>query len=48
MDRDRLVIGTAAAKKIPVATVLAGGYALDWTLTIHANTAAVAKSVLLG
>ena len=49
MDRDRLVIGTAAAERIPVATVLAGGYALNVedTLTIHANTAAVAKSVLL-
>jgi acetoin utilization deacetylase AcuC-like enzyme len=49
MDRDRFVIGTAAAEKIPVATVLAGGYALNTedTLTIHANTAAVAKSVLL-
>jgi acetoin utilization deacetylase AcuC-like enzyme len=50
MDRDRFVIGTAVAEKIPVATVLAGGYALNVqdTLTIHANTAAVAKSVLLG
>ena len=50
MDRDRFVIGTAAAEKIPLATVLAGGYALDVqdTLTIHANTAAVAKSVLQG
>lgn len=50
MDRDRFVIETAFAEKIPVATVLAGGYALNVqdTLTIHANTAAVAKSVLLG
>jgi acetoin utilization deacetylase AcuC-like enzyme len=50
MDRDRFVIGTAVAEKIPVATVLAGGYALNVqdTLTIHANTAAVAKSVLQG
>jgi acetoin utilization deacetylase AcuC-like enzyme len=50
MDRDRFVIGTAVAEKIPVATVLAGGYALNVqdTLTIHANTAAVAKTVLLG
>jgi acetoin utilization deacetylase AcuC-like enzyme len=49
MDRDRFVIGTAIAEKIPVATVLAGGYALNVqdTLTIHANTAAVAKNVLL-
>jgi len=50
IDRDRFVIGTAVAKKIPAVTVLAGGYALNVqdTLTIHANTAAVAKSVLLG
>jgi acetoin utilization deacetylase AcuC-like enzyme len=50
MDRDRLVIGTAVAEKIAVATVLAGGYALNVedTLTIHANTAAVAKSLLIG
>jgi len=48
-DRDRFVIGTAVAGKIPIASVLAGGYALNVedTLTIHANTAAVAKSVLL-
>jgi acetoin utilization deacetylase AcuC-like enzyme len=45
MERDRLVIGSAAAKKIPVAVVLAGGYAqsVEDTITIHANTAAVAK-----
>ena len=50
IDRDRFVIGTAVTEKIPVATVLAGGYALNVqdTLTIHANTAAVARSVLLG
>jgi acetoin utilization deacetylase AcuC-like enzyme len=49
MDRDRFIIGTAVDERIPVATVLAGGYALDVedTLKIHANTAAVAKSVLL-
>ena len=49
MDRDRFLIGTAVTGKIPIASVLAGGYALNVedTLTIHANTAAVAKSVLL-
>jgi hypothetical protein len=36
------------AQGIPVAIVLAGGYAqsVEDTLTIHANTAAVAKDVL--
>jgi acetoin utilization deacetylase AcuC-like enzyme len=49
MERDTLVIGTALEKKIPVATVLAGGYAMDVedTITIHANTAEAAKRVLL-
>lgn len=49
MERDRLVIGTAVHRKIPVAAVLAGGYAenVEDTITIHANTAAVAKQVLL-
>jgi acetoin utilization deacetylase AcuC-like enzyme len=48
-DRDRFVITTAIEKKIPVATVLSGGYAVnvDDTVTIHANTAIVAKEVLL-
>jgi acetoin utilization deacetylase AcuC-like enzyme len=48
MDRDRLVIRTALTQGIPVAIVLAGGYAqsVEDTLTIHANTAAVAKDVL--
>ncbi len=43
--RDRLVIGTARAKEVPVAVVLAGGYAhnTDDTVSIHANTAAVAR-----
>jgi acetoin utilization deacetylase AcuC-like enzyme len=47
-ERDRLVIWTALHSHIPVAIVLAGGYAvkvLD-TVTIHANTAYVAKEVL--
>jgi len=43
--RDRLIIGTARARSLPVAVVLAGGYAqnTDDTVTIHANTAAVAR-----
>jgi acetoin utilization deacetylase AcuC-like enzyme len=48
MDRDRLVIHTARAKGIPVAIVLAGGYAesVEDTVTIHVNTAAVAKEAM--
>jgi acetoin utilization deacetylase AcuC-like enzyme len=48
MDRDRLVIRTAMMQKIPVAIVLAGGYAqnVEDTVTIHANTAAVAKELV--
>jgi acetoin utilization deacetylase AcuC-like enzyme len=48
MERDRLVIWTAAQQKIPVAIVLAGGYAesVEDTITIHANTAAVARDML--
>ncbi len=47
-ERDRLVMWTALSKKIPVAVVLAGGYAqsVEDTITIHANTAAVARDVL--
>ena len=47
-ERDRLVMWTALTHKIPVAIVLAGGYAqsVEDTITIHANTAAVAKDVL--
>jgi acetoin utilization deacetylase AcuC-like enzyme len=43
--RDRLVFEKARAKNIPVAVVLAGGYArrLDDTIQIHANTVRVAK-----
>src|SRR5690242_18025365 len=42
------VIGTALTHQVPVAIVLAGGYAqsVEDTITIHANTAAVAKDVL--
>ena len=48
-ERDRLVIWTALSHGIPVAIVLAGGYAqsVEDTITIHANTAEVAKEVLL-
>jgi len=48
MERDRLVIGTARAKGIPVAIVLAGGYAesVEDTVTVHANTAKVAKEAM--
>jgi len=47
-ERDRIVIATAHRLRIPVAIVLAGGYAVsaEDTVTIHANTAEVAKEVL--
>jgi acetoin utilization deacetylase AcuC-like enzyme len=47
-ERDRLVMRTALARRIPVAVVLAGGYAenVEDTITIHANTAAVAREVV--
>ena len=47
-ERDRLVIRTALTQNIPVAIVLAGGYAanVEDTITIHANTAKVAKEIL--
>ena len=47
-ERDRLVIWTALHSHIPVAIVLAGGYAINVqdTVTIHVNTAQVAKAVL--
>jgi len=43
--RDRLVFEKARAKNIPVAVVLAGGYArqLDDTIQIHTNTVRIAK-----
>ena len=49
-ERDRLVMWTALSHKIPVAIVLAGGYAMNVedTITIHANTAEVARDVLRG
>jgi acetoin utilization deacetylase AcuC-like enzyme len=48
MERDRLVIHTALTHGVPVAIVLAGGYAesVEDTITIHANTAAVARDLL--
>ena len=48
IERDRLVLRTALTQGVPVAIVLAGGYAqsVEDTITIHANTAAVAKDVL--
>jgi acetoin utilization deacetylase AcuC-like enzyme len=47
-ERDRLIIWTALTHRIPVAIVLAGGYAqsVEDTVTIHANTAAVARELL--
>jgi acetoin utilization deacetylase AcuC-like enzyme len=46
--RDRLVLGRAVRERIPVAVVLAGGYAasVEDTITIHANTARIAKEIL--
>jgi acetoin utilization deacetylase AcuC-like enzyme len=46
--RDELVCGTALENEIPLATVLAGGYAADVQdlVTIHANTAMVMKDML--
>jgi len=47
-ERDRMVIWGALHSHIPVVIVLAGGYAVNVqdTVTIHANTAQVAKEVL--
>ena len=47
-ERDRLVMWTALHSHIPVAVVLAGGYAMSVqdTITIHSNTAHVAKEVV--
>lgn len=47
-ERDRLVIRSALEAGVPVAIVLAGGYteSVEDTVTIHANTAAVAKEEL--
>jgi acetoin utilization deacetylase AcuC-like enzyme len=47
-ERDRLVIETALAAGVPVAIVLAGGYAVNTndTVRIHANTAKAAREAL--
>jgi len=47
-ERDHLVLHGALTQDIPVAIVLAGGYAasVEDTITIHANTAAAAREVL--
>ncbi|HLH18642.1 MAG TPA: histone deacetylase [Bryobacteraceae bacterium] len=46
-ERDRLVLESAHSRRIPVAIVLAGGYAVNAedTVGIHAATAEVAKAV---
>ncbi len=46
--RDRLVLASALMQKVPVAVVLAGGYAVEVedTVTIHANTVLASKEVL--
>ncbi len=46
--RDQLVFETALGQSVPVAVVLAGGYARDIedTVTIHCNTAQVARDAL--
>lgn len=48
-QRDALVFETALAQSIPVAVVLAGGYARDTsdTVTIHCNTARAAAEALV-
>jgi acetoin utilization deacetylase AcuC-like enzyme len=48
MERDRIVIENARRLRIPVAVVLAGGYAaeLEDVVDIHLNTAAVAAKAL--
>ncbi len=47
-QRDELVLGEAAKRKIPFVVTLAGGYAHDVadTVAIHANTALVAEKLL--
>ena len=47
--RDQLVFETALAQSVPVAVVLAGGYARDTddTVTIHCNTAKAAREALV-
>ena len=47
-QRDRLVFETALRQNVPIAVVLAGGYARNTedTVTIHCNTAKAAKEAL--
>jgi len=47
-ERDRMVMWTALQHRVPVAVLLAGGYAENVfdTVTIHCNTAAMAREVL--
>jgi acetoin utilization deacetylase AcuC-like enzyme len=47
-NRDRLVIGAAVERRIPVAVTLAGGYAwhVEDTVTIQSNTAIVLAELL--
>jgi acetoin utilization deacetylase AcuC-like enzyme len=47
--RDQLVFETALAQSVPVAVMLAGGYARDTddTVTIHCNTAKAAREALV-
>jgi acetoin utilization deacetylase AcuC-like enzyme len=47
--RDQLVFETALAQSVPVAVVLAGGYARDTddTVTIHCNTTKAAREALV-
>ncbi len=46
--RDEMVLGMCRGKKTPVAIALGGGYAQDVedTVTIHANTAKIARALL--
>ena len=48
--RDRFVFDTARTKGVPVAVVLAGGYAINVkdTVTIHSNTVVAAKQIFGG
>ncbi len=48
LDRDRLVLGTAAKQRVPAAVTLAGGYAriVKDTVTIHCGTAKVCAEIL--
>ncbi len=47
-DRDKLIFGLAREKKIPIACVLAGGYAVDVkdTVGIHTNTIKVGLGII--